>query len=337
MNCDVVAASPSAELFAGLPVSSFASGWFLSIFIISLLALKKDWEREAVRMVFGFYAVGLLFCFTYFFIMQFKLKTFCLYCMGVDLCTLLGAGISLNLRPDLPSRLAIDRKKWKVFFGIGTSSQIIMVFGLSFLNQNAFQPQKVQEEAKAILKAPILHIDLDDDMPSVGPKRAPITIVEFSDFQCPFCKTGALNVNSLLYHYPEKIRIIFKNYPLDQKCNPDFPQTMHPAACEAAKVALCAHQQGKFETAYEILFENQSSLVEGTVSQLMKASGIDAARLSQCQESPQTDSQIARDISEGKTLGINGTPTFFINGHKVEGIRPIPVWNAVIETLLKKP
>ncbi len=335
VNCDLVAASPSAELFSGFPLSSFAAGWFLTFFFISLFNYQKQWQREAARATLGLTLIGVCISGFYFWLMRVKLQTLCLYCLGVDLSLLASFVIALSLKPELSLRSALNRSQWKNFLMIGVGSHIAMIFGLSALDQNAFRPTEAQEVAESILSSPPVHIDLDDHSPSIGPKNAPITIVEFSDFQCPFCRIGALNLNTLLYRYPGKIRVVFKNYPLDQKCNADFPQTMHPAACEAARNAICAHEQGQFEGAYEILFEKQSSLLEGKVAGLLSGLSLDQARLSACAAAPATSLQIMKDLAEGKTLGITGTPTFFVNGHRIDGIRPNLVWNGVVDRLMQ--
>ncbi len=335
INCDLVAASRSAELFAGYPLSSFAAGWFLTFFIVSLFNFQKYWRREAIRATFGLSFIGVLISGYYLWMMKFKLHTLCLYCLGLDLCLLVAFLISISLKPERPWSNPFDRSKWMTFLGIGLGSHLAMVVALSWQDQNELRSADIKEAADSILASTATQVQIDESSPNIGPKDAPITIVEFSDFQCPFCRIGALTINELLYRYPGKVRIVFKNYPLDQKCNSEFPQTMHPSACEAARNALCAHEQGKFQEAYEALFEKQGSLAEGRVAGLLNELNLDTSRLSVCAEAPQTALQITRDITEGKALGISGTPTFFVNGHRVEGIRPSPIWNLVIERLLQ--
>jgi hypothetical protein len=340
VNCDLVAASPSAELVGGLPVSSFAAAWFLNLFIMSFFFFRKHWEREAIRATFALSILGTFVSGLYFWIMRVQLHTFCLYCIGIDICVLLGFFITLSLKPDLNFNRSLNQGQWKTFLGIGAGSFLVMTLGLSALDprwdQNGFQPASDQEMADSILNSKSIPVAIEPIDPSIGPKDAPITIVEFSDFQCPYCRMGAMEVNTLLYRYPGKIRVVFKNFPLDQKCNPESPQTMHPAACEAAKASLCSHEQGQFESAYENLFENQGSLAEGRVKDLLKNLQLDQTQFSTCMESAQPTLTISRDIQLGKSLGINATPTFFVNGHKVEGILPPSVWNQVIDRLLKR-
>ncbi len=333
-NCDIVAASPSAELIAGLPISSFAAGWFLTLFVMSLFLFQKYWRREAVRTYFGMSVVGTAIGAIYFLIMKFQLQTLCLYCLGVDLCSVVGLLISLSLKPEGFAQHPMDRPKLRTFAIIGVIAILATVGGLDLLQKSAFQGADVKEVVDSILNSPVVAVQSGAELPSVGAKTAPITIVEFSDYQCPYCRIGALSVNPLLYRYPGKVRIVFRNFPLDQKCNPDGPQ-LHHSACEAAKVALCALDQGKFEHAYETLFEKQSAFSPGNIAQLVSGEGIDINQLKSCMDSAQTGMRITRDITEGKELKITGTPTFFVNGHRVDGVRPTEVWNQVVDRLLK--
>jgi uncharacterized membrane protein len=199
INCDVVAASQSAELFSGFPLSSFAAGWFLTFFFISLFNFNPYWRREATRAVFGLSLIGVLISLYYLWMMKFKLHTLCLYCLGVDLCLLIGFLISLNLRPEVPWGRVLDRSKWMTFLGVGFSSHLAMVIGLSSQDQTFLRFSEAKEIADSILASSPVSVQIDESLPSIGPKNAPITIVEFSDFQCPYCRIGALTINELIY------------------------------------------------------------------------------------------------------------------------------------------
>ena len=110
----------------------------------------------------------------------------------------------------------------------------------------------------------------------------------------------------------------------------------HPAACEAAKVAHCSHEQGAFEATYEGLFEKQSQLQSGEVANLLKSnSAISPSKLEQCMNSSSTALKISQDIQAGIQHKVEGTPTFFVNGYKIVGILPPQVWYKIIDHFLK--
>ncbi len=336
INCDIVAASQFSELIWGLPLSGFASGWFLTLFFVSIFAHNPFWRRESLRASFALSLFSILIAIPYIIIMAFQLKTYCLLCFAVDTLSLLSFLTVLSLKPEGFSIHKLDLSKWKIFSGILVGSLVISVFGLKTLDQSAVPSADLAEITNGILNSPALSVRTDDNFPSIGPKTAPITIVEFSDFQCPFCRIGAFGLNSVLNRYPDKVRVIFRNYPLDQACNPHVPQPAHQFACEAASAALCAQRHGKFEIAYQELFEKQASFGPGRPLEIVKNLGINDADLKACAVSQETATRITQDIEEATQLGVRSTPTFFINGYKIEGVYPIPIWNNVIEKLLLK-
>ncbi len=337
MNCDVVSASPQAEFLFGLPLSSFVAGWFVALFLISLMAHRLNWRRESLRAAFWLSVFGVIMAVPYIIVMAFRLKTYCLFCLVIDGLNLSALFLVLSLRAQVPifSR-PLDGSKWKWIVPLVGTSVVLTVFCLRSLDQFAqlnFDPSTL---SAGVLKQPPVPTHNDADLPTLGPANAPITIVEFSDFQCPYCRLAALSVHSVLNRYPGKIRVIFRNYPLNSECNPDVPQTMHPGACVAARAAYCANLQGKFEEVYQLLFENQNLLSQPQILTLTRSTGIQEAQLKACMESPESTAAIARDIQEAHFLNISSTPTFFINGRKMEGAYPVPSWNLIIDELLRE-
>lgn len=334
MNCDVVAASPYAELVNGLPVSSFGAGWALCLFIVSLIAHNRFWRREAIRIGLGLTTLGLLTSAYYLLLMAFRLKTYCLLCLGVDALALISFALVFSLKPEPLSVHKIDQTKWKIILPALLIAQLIAVFALTGLNSSHFARNDIAELGDQVLNSPVVPVKIDESFPSFGPTTAPITIVEFSDFQCPFCRMGALTIHSILNRFPNSIRVVFRNYPLDQACNPGIGHTPHPVACEAGKVAYCAYKKGQFEGVYQNLFEQQGSFSPGKPLQIAEKLGMDRAWLDECARSADTAVAIEKDIREANLLGVKSTPTFFINGHKMEGAYPAQSWNYIIEHLL---
>jgi protein-disulfide isomerase len=143
-------------------------------------------------------------------------------------------------------------------------------------------------------------------------------------------------LNTVLNRYPGKVRVVFRNFPLNPGCNPSITHAMHDFACDAAKAGYCASRQGKFEPAYQALFENQASFGSGDTTKpeaFVKGTGVDAGQLQACEASTEAATAISRDVEEGSHLGVQSTPTFFVNGHKMEGVVPVKVWDALISQL----
>jgi protein-disulfide isomerase len=336
MNCDRVAASRFSELIAGIPLSSFATGWYLATFILALIARNRFWRRDSVRALFAMSVVGTLFSVVYFLVMALSLHTYCLLCLGVDLVNIVLLILTLMLKPEGLSVQKPEPDKWKKMGAVVLASLLVSVFGLKAFDSVSMAQADINERVESVLSSPVLPVSVSDTDPSFGPKDAPITIVEFSDFQCPYCRIGATVLKSVLNRYPNQVRVVFRPFPLDTSCNRIITRPMHLSACEAARVGLCAHQQGKFEPVYETLFEHQTEILPGTAAKMAESAGAKADQLAGCIASPEINSELAKDIEEGIQLDVQSTPTFFINGHKILGILPMPFWDQVIEKLQAK-
>jgi protein-disulfide isomerase/uncharacterized membrane protein len=338
INCDAVAASKYAELLPGMPLSSFAAGWFLAVLIIALVARNAFWRRDSLRALLALTAVGSALSLVYLAIMATVLHTYCLFCLVTDAISFVALGLVLSLKPEGIKLHKPDLSKWKTFAGIAAAGLIVAVAGLRVLDSGEVSASQVRDEVKSVLESPVIAVNSGPEFPSIGPASAPVTIVEFSDFQCPFCRLGAFSLNAVQERYPTQVRVVFRNFPLDQACNRKVERLMHEHACEAAKTALCAFKQGKFEPVYRAFFQNQESFASGpagTVLKLAEGAGVDPAQLQGCLGSPEVSSLVSRDIEEAINLGVGSTPTIFVNGHRIDsGVKPPVVMNRIVEAML---
>ena len=156
-----------------------------------------------------------------------------------------------------------------------------------------------------------------------GAADAPITIVEFSDFQCPFCGRAAKDLRELVGASPE-VSLDFRHFPLDTSCNANLQRQMHSNACLAAYAAECAGNQGRFWEYHDLLFENGQQLgreprVREALVTYAQSVGVDVRAFTQCLDDPATHARVAADVEAAKQAGVNSTPTLFINGRLVEG------------------
>ena len=154
------------------------------------------------------------------------------------------------------------------------------------------------------------------NQPERGPKDAKVTIVEYSDFQCPFCARVYTTLEGVLKDYGDKVRLVFKNFPLS---------SIHPWAEDGAIASECAFQQGndKFWAMYDGLFTQQSQITKDNLkdkaSEIAKGAGMDVAKLQECLDGKKSADAVKADESEASALGVNSTPTFFINGRRLSG------------------
>ena len=335
INCSVVGASSYSEFLGGIPLSGFSMGWFAGLILVSLIIRSREWRRDASRAALVMVGFGTLMSVIYFVIMATQLKTYCLYCLGIDAVNGLSLLLVLALKPWEHGKAGKgEAGKWKSLVGIAAAYLFIGVVSTKAFDDVQVNASDADETVSETLGSPVLSVGSGDSLPSMGPKDAKVTVVEFADFECPHCRLGASGMHTLLARYPTQLRVVFRNFPLNVSCNPHGGQ-IHPASCDAAKAAICAHKQGKFEPVYQTLFENQEKLKPGKVLDELKDLGLDMGQMASCMDSADTLNAVARDVEEGNALGINSTPTFFVNGHKLLSFRPVMIWVKLIDQLLK--
>jgi predicted DsbA family dithiol-disulfide isomerase len=162
---------------------------------------------------------------------------------------------------------------------------------------------------------------------SRGPVSAPVSIVEFSDFQCPYCARLNETLARVLKEYPSQIRLTFMQFPLPS----------HPQASPAAEASLCAAEQGRFWQMHDALFGNQTALGQGKFSELAKSVGLEDAAFQACLDSQRPGKLWRAELAEGRSVGISGTPALFINGRMFAGAVPYETLRGIIDEELKTP
>jgi protein-disulfide isomerase len=158
--------------------------------------------------------------------------------------------------------------------------------------------------------------------PARGPADAPVTIVEFSDYQCPFCRRAEPTLNEVLSRYQGKVRFVFRHFPLDR---------IHPLARGASEAAACADQQGKFWEYHGELFAENAQLDRAGLDALAEKTGLDTAAFKLCMDERRTQALVQKDVEAGAAAGVSGTPAFFINGIPLQGALPVGDFQQVIE------
>ena len=190
------------------------------------------------------------------------------------------------------------------------------------LQQTLDDPKKYQEyrlnkAAEEFEKAPAQQLDIENLVPK-GPASAPIEIVEFSDFLCPYCQGFANAITDYIPKSRGRVAVYFKNYPLDKACQPELKRTVHPGACKLALGAICAQKQGRFWAYHDKVFARppKNPSVEN-VAALAESAGADKAAFFACMGSSAAAQELAGQIQEAKRAGVKSTPSVFLNGRKL--------------------
>ena len=178
-------------------------------------------------------------------------------------------------------------------------------------------------------------VSIDDDT-IFGNEKAKITIVEFSDYQCPFCRTfwkGAFSQIKKEYIDTGKVRFVYRDYPL----------SFHPMAEVSAQAAECAGDQNKYLEMHDKIFGEQEKLGQGTVTYTIQdlkkwagQVGLDQSKFNQCLDSEKYKDEVAKDFADGSAVGVSGTPTTYINGRQLVGAQPFTTFKAIIDEELNK-
>ncbi len=173
---------------------------------------------------------------------------------------------------------------------------------------------------KTALKPPVVQVSLGST-PAKGNPKAPVTIIEFSDYECPFCKKVEPTVREVLKTYgPDKVRFAYRNFPLP----------FHQSARPAAEAAGCAAEQGKFWEYHEKLMD-ATDLSAENMKKLAASVGVDQKKFDECVASQKFKDEIEKDLKAGEEAGVNGTPAFFINGRMIDGAQPFDKFKEVID------
>jgi protein-disulfide isomerase len=162
---------------------------------------------------------------------------------------------------------------------------------------------------------------------ALGPKDAPVTIVEFSDFQCPYCSRVVATVKEVARLYPKQVRLAFRDFPI---------VGLHPKAPKAHEAARCAGEQGKFWEYHDLLFESQAHVTIADFKRFAGQLNLDGKDFAACLDSGKYAAAVQADVQEGARLGITGTPTFFINGRLVVGALPLETFRRMIDRELRR-
>ncbi len=168
-----------------------------------------------------------------------------------------------------------------------------------------------QRDAEEIQKATERRSLIDDPAaPSFGPKDAPVVLVEFSDFQCPFCSRVVPSIEQVRKNYPDKVRVVYRQFPLS---------SIHPNAQKAAEASLCAQEQGKFWEMYDAMFKEQDKLDVAGLKDKAQKIGLKADQFNACLDNGKYAPKVQAEVELGNKVGVNGTPALFVNGRQVPG------------------
>jgi protein-disulfide isomerase len=287
------------------------------------------------------------------FVMVFQLHTLCLFCLTLDtvnVAALVLTAVAARAKPQellAEAWTALDgpgKRPTLIAGGLGAAVLAVALGGHSWLRAS------LEAEARAaVTAAPVSsasgepdepvsiddiiarpgprklptkrwEVPVDDDDASVGPKDAKVTIVQFADFQCSFCRKLEQSMAAIRKTYATQARFVFKHYPMNPRCNPMVKNEKHSHACDAAAAGECARRQGKFWPMHDMLYDRQTHLDRPSLDADAAELGLDGAAYAACMSDPTVGAAIAKDASEGASVKVTGTPRTYINGRLFSGV-----------------
>jgi uncharacterized membrane protein/protein-disulfide isomerase len=352
VNCTQVYMSRYSTV-RGIPVALFGAGWFLAVGLLSVAGLKgpHDVKESIPAYLFGLSTLALAAVLYFGYVSFFLLDAVCVLCVTtyaavIGAFLVSGAATAVPMT-SVPSRAARDLRRLfasplalalaaLLVVGTGTAMAVFpreAALAASAPGANpapAPSAQETSEFERWYQSQPRLPIDI----PKEG---AAVVVVKFNDFQCPACAQSYEAYKSIFAKYdaekPGAVRLVLKDYPLDARCNNTMTQTVHPAACEAAVAVRLARDHGRGDAMEDWLYTHQPSMTPDVVRQqaaeVGKVPDFDARY-------DATLEQVKRDIALGRQIGITATPTFLINGVKIEGALPPQYFDQAIAYELER-
>ena len=239
---------------------------------------------------------------------------------GIPVAELLKQEVESKVAPVTPEeqKAFYDQNRQRYFANVPEAEalrQIEMGLGQQRMQQRRQEfAQSLRQKAnvRILLDPPRMQVSADDD-PFKGPANAPVTIIEFSDFQCPFCSRVNPTLARIRDRFGDSVKIVFRDLPILQ---------IHPQAAKAAEAATCAHEQKKFWEMHDLLFANQQRLDVDSLKAHASTLGLDAAAFATCLDSNKYGPEWQKDSADAAAAGVQSTPAFFINGRPLVGAQP---------------
>lgn len=345
VDCSVAAASDYSE-FLGIPIAAIGLAFYIAALLVSLIARTLVPQNEATEaqlrtpafVIFFTYSLALLDSVYLGVVNATQLDKICDKCVWLYVVNAVGFVGSGVWAAGNPVRAASEGVRRIPSTFLSASAAVFVLTFVAALGGSLWQTNRMvaqyadQPQQPVLVSTAVQQTEVLDrpDAPSVGPTDAPVTIVEFSDFECPYCARFSATLSELTELYPRELRVVFRNYPL----------SFHPNARLVARMAVCAQEQNRFIPFHNTAFAMQASLHDGfTVDRLIALAedvGMNGDEARDCLNSSFSENKVERDVQDGRTLEIRGTPTVFINGRAYSGPLDTGALRSVIDAILRQ-
>jgi protein-disulfide isomerase/uncharacterized membrane protein len=322
MDCGAVINSEYGTLF-DVPVAFLGSGFYAGLIVLAVLALRGNaGYQKAASLVRATSVIAVLFS-CYLAWASFQLGKGCPFCISMYGLNILILVFSILLVRDggQGTKGTADGDVGDRSLNAFMAGAVIVLIGsmgwYSSVDDGVPEGDSVEDLAQ-LLSATEGPLTVDGTEPTLGPDAPSYTVVEFADFECPYCAKLFPGIHALPETHSD-LQLVFKHYPLSPMCNDSIKGDRHLMACGAARAADCAKRQNRFWEMSKFMFMNQKHLDEEGIEVIAKQVGLDIEALATCMEDPLTHAKVKTDIAHGEEVGVHSTPSLFLKGLYADG------------------
>lgn len=309
-GCDAVRASAYSTLAGvSMPVFGVAGYLLLALVIIAESLFSGRVARWARFAILGMSGMGFVFSLYLEYLQGFVIHAYCAWCVtsGIVMTALLALAIVNAVRAGPEPEAAARLTQVRSLFAAGLVGWLVGVPAFYVLSRHGSLAPAPPQATSANLADRLVRPGSYES----GHSQAPLTVVEFGDFECPVCGRGEAATREIRTRYASQVRFVFRQFPLER---------IHPLAEKAAEASECAGEQGKFWAMVEKTYSRQDDLSIAGLERDAVEIGLDRPRFNQCLTSGAMAGRVRRDVEDGRALGVRATPTFFIGRQRIEGV-----------------
>jgi protein-disulfide isomerase/uncharacterized membrane protein len=350
-GCHSIASGPYSSML-GLPLASWGAIFFSALVLLGFggLIFWRDSGRVFLRWAFFLAVFGLAFDLYLAYVMIFRIRAICWLCIStyainffIIIVLLKGVlkepepRISLGaIFPGTKDSQGIDLYYRNVIKGLLIGG-ILLAAVAGFAGSQFFSKSITENDRERLVK---IKKNLSQQKPRVvevqnrpvmGAADADVTVVEFSDFLCPYCSKASQYIKLAEAATPDTARFVFRHFPLDKSCNSRMRANPHPGACLLAEGSVCAFEQNKFWEYHDIAFETKGSISRSVVMDYASKIGLDLSEFKQCLDSGRGLKVVSEDIAAAYRAGVRSTPTLLINGRQLRGVPKPWMLNEILQ------
>ena len=340
LGCHAVT-SGSYNSMLGISLASWGTLFFTVLGLLGVggLIFRKDCGRAFLRWAFILVSAGFVFDLYLAYLMVFKIKAICWVCVStyavnLILVILLASQVWQEPKPRVSLRTIFPGTRVEQSAGsyykevvkamlcaAALLATVVVLGGSHFLSQSLTKDDRARLSriVQGLAQQKPINVSAAN-RPAMGADNPRVLVVEYSDFKCPFCSQASKFVKLSAKDTQEFARFVFRNYPLDKRCNRRLSSNMHPGACLLAESAACADEQDKFWEYHDVAFETKGTVSQDVVLDIAADIGLDLGAFEDCMNNRRGLKVVVEDINDAINAGIRSTPTLIINGRIMRGV-----------------